>query len=194
MISCICSLFLFFSFPFDDVVGALLFIDRRKSFTRKQKLGTSKDPIKNTTEKPKTVHNFRKKPSSHGSAINLGLFWITALPIFWHWPCSALTICMEANNWRAKTCITLPLLVFSPAAGRTQGSRILRQKKKWWTSEFSYPNEACVISRAPMLTKKYSSHAMLKMAFAWTEFVWKVHLFCFFQRFQQTRKHIWRLN
>ena len=128
MISCICSLFLFF-FPFDDVVGALLFIDRRKSFTRKQKLGTSKDPIKNTTEKPKTVHNFRKKPSSHGSAINLGLFWITALPIFWHWPCSALTICMEANNWRAKTCITLPLLVFSPAAGRTQGSRILRQKK-----------------------------------------------------------------
>ena len=108
MISCICSLFLFFSFPFDDVVGALLFIDRRKSFTRKQKLGTSKDPIKNTTEKPKTVHNFRKKPSSHGSAINLGLFWITALPIFWHWPCSALTICMEANNWRAKTCITLP--------------------------------------------------------------------------------------
>jgi len=45
------------------VVGALLFIDRRKSFTRKQKFGTSKDPIKNRTEKPKTVHNSRKKPS-----------------------------------------------------------------------------------------------------------------------------------
>ena len=50
-------------FPFEDVVGALLFIARRKSFTRKQKFGTSKDPIKNRTEKPKTVHNSRKKPS-----------------------------------------------------------------------------------------------------------------------------------
>ena len=61
MISC-CCLFLSF-FPFEDVVGALLFIDRRKSFTRKQKFWTSKDPIKNRTEKPKTVHNSRKKPS-----------------------------------------------------------------------------------------------------------------------------------
>ena len=102
------------------------------------------------------------------------------------WICLACSVWIDANNWQRKTRFMLPL-VFSPTAGRTQAGGILSQILV--SHQFACRTGAKYTWNLSHMQATHSDQRLLSghvKIGTWTEFIWKVHLFRPFQRFQQT--------